>query len=217
MRCRQNHFMSFGLRWQVLQLSLLSLPGHLLHLWWSACVGKFFPFQLSSGLWPAQYSCGLTQQVAKLISSLASGHGGGNLGEKEKLSSWVELEKKREEKKNNNYNNYKCTTGDSQTIAQPPANQCPTRAAAGHTLNSSVFQTFLPRDVTWYGISLWPVWVSCPYSVSSSSSCSPAPLTGRTIGEAESTKTSLYPLYKTTQQQLETLVCYQHCSSETKT
>lgn len=100
--------------------------------------------------------------MAKLISSLASGHGGGNLGEKEKLSSWVELEKKREEKKNNNYNNYKCTTGDSQTIAQPPANQCPTRAAAGHTLNSSVFQTFLPRDVTWYGISLQPVSVSCP-------------------------------------------------------
>ena len=74
-----------------------------------------------------------------------------------------------------------------------------------------LFQTFLLHDVTWYGISLCLDQISCPGSVLHSL-CPVSLICCQGNREAEKMDVS-FGLYSTAQQQLETLVCYQHCFS----
>ena len=73
---------------------------------------------------------------------------------------------------------------------------------------SSSFSLTAERDVIWYGISLWSVWVSCPGSVPSQDLAHPQP-----TGEGGNFGETALMLWEHCSAGAKTLVCYQHRSS----
>ena len=134
---------------------------------------------------------------------------------KKKRNLWIELKtiiQDRKGRENNNSSNkyiiriYKWCTTQLLTIHQLMSSQFPEATPAWG--NPSIIVQY---GVIWYGISLWPVQLYWIFTLPAPCSL-PSSLAGETVGEAEKTEISL-AFYCTTQQQLETSVCYQHCFS----
>ena len=102
---------------------------------------------------------------------------------------------------NNNTQNEWCT---AQLLAL--ADQCPAHSwAAIPAPQLTPPSLYIEHDVIWYGISLWPVWVSCPGYAPSQF---PVHLLSSRAWEAKKSLTWYKHYLATTK----VLVCYQHCS-----
>lgn len=84
-------------------------------------------------------------------------------------------------------------------IAHHPLTDAQTDLSSGYPSDKSP-QFIAQCDIVWYGISFWPVWVSCPCCTPPSFLLIPSLLTGRAMGEAEKSFTQ-----------------YKQCSATTKT